>query len=78
MSTIWYSSLLEPHRPTKKLRTDSPGAGAARAAALAALARHDTSKATLMSHEPGAARHSTPISYDQLLVRGPWLGTCLA
>ena len=61
-----------------KLRTGSPGAGGAWAAALAALARHDASKATPMLREPGAARHSPPIPYDQLLVRGPWLGTCLA
>ena len=78
MSTTWYSSLLEPHRPTMKLRTGSPGAGGARAAALATLARHDASKATPTLCEPGAARHSPLIPYDQLLVRGPWLGTCLA
>ena len=59
-------------------RTGSLGAGGARAAALAALTRHDASKATLTLPESGAARHSPPISYDQLLVRGPWLGTCLA
>ena len=74
----WYSSLLEPHRPTMKLRTGSPGAGGARAAALTALARHDTSKATPTLREPGVACHSLPISYDQLLAQGPWLGTCLA
>ena len=42
------------------------------------LARHDASNATPTLREPGAARHSPPISYGQLLVRGPWLGTCLA
>ena len=40
MSTTWCSSLLEPHRPTMKLRPGSPGAGGVRAAALAALAKH--------------------------------------
>ena len=60
-----------------KSRPGSPGAGGALAAVLAALAGHDASKATPTLREPGAARHSPPISYDQLLVRGPWLGTCL-
>ena len=61
-----------------KLRTGSPGAGGAQAAALTVLARHDASKATPTLREPGAARHSPPISYDQLLAQGPWLGTYLA
>ena len=61
-----------------KLRPGSLGAGGVRAAALAALARHDTSKATPTLRESGAARHPPPISYDQLLAQGPWLGTCLA
>ena len=61
-----------------KSRPGSLGAGGAWAAALATLARRDASKATLTLREPGAARHSPPIPYDQLLVRGPWLGTCLA
>ena len=61
-----------------KLRPGSPGAGGVRAAVLAALAKHGTNKATPTLRKPGAARHSPPISYDQLLVWGPWLGTCLA
>ena len=67
MSTTWYSSLLEPHRSTVKLRTGSPGAGGVRAAALTALARHDASKTTPMLRESRAARRFLPISYDQLL-----------
>ena len=61
--------LLTPraHRPTMKLRTGSPGAGGARAAALTALAKHDTNKATPTLRESRAARHPPPISYDQLL-----------
>ena len=59
-------------------RTGSPGVGGARAAALTALAEHDTNKATPMLRESGAARHPPPISYDQLLAQDPWLGTCLA
>ena len=58
--------------------TGSLGAGGALAAALAALARHDASKTTPMLRESGAARRSPPISYDQLLAQGPWLGTYLA
>ena len=74
----WYFSHPEAHLPMTTSRIDSPGAGGARVAALAALARHDASKATPALREPGAARHSPPIPYDQLLVRGPWPGTCLA
>ena len=74
----WYSSLLEPHQPTTKSRTGSPGAGGAQAAALAALARHDTSKITPMLRKSRVTRRSPLISYDQLLAQGPWLGTYLA
>ena len=74
----WYSSLLEPHQPTMKSRTGSLGAGGARAAALAALARHDASNTTPTLRKSGATRRSPPISYGQLLAQGPWLGTCLA
>ena len=52
-----------------------PGTGGARAAALA---KHDMNKATPTLRESGATRHPPPISYDQLLAQGPWLGTCLA
>ena len=61
-----------------KLRTGSPGVGGAQAAALAALAKHDTNKATPTLRESRAARHPPLISYKQLLAQGPWLGTCLA
>ena len=74
----WYSSLLEPHHPTMKLRPGSPGAGGVRAVALTALAKHDTNKATPMLRKSRATRHPPLISYDQLLAQGPWLGTCLA
>ena len=67
----WYFSLLEPHQPTTKSRTSSPGAGGARAATLAVLARHDVSKITPTLCESRATRRSPPISYDQLLVQGP-------
>ena len=61
-----------------KLRPGSPGAGGVRAAVLAALAKHGTNKVTPTLRESGATRHPPPISYDQLLAQGPWLGTCLA
>ena len=61
-----------------KLRPGNPGAGGVRAAVLAALAKHGTNKATPTLRESGATRHPPPISYDQLLAQGPWLGTCLA
>ena len=61
-----------------KLRPGSPGAGGIRAAVLAVLAKHGTNKATPMLCESEATRHPPPISYDQLLAQGPWLGTCLA
>ena len=50
-----------------KSHPGSPGAGGVRAAALAALAKHDTNKATPTLRESGATRHPPPISYDQLL-----------
>ena len=78
MSTTWYFSLHEPHQPMTKSRTGSPGAGGAQAATLAVLARHDASKITPTLREARAARRSLPISYDQLLAQGPWLGTYLA
>ena len=59
-------------------RTGSPGAGGARAAALAVLAKHDASKTTPMLLESRTARRPLPTSYDQLLAQAPWLGTCLA
>ena len=58
-----------------KLRPGSPGTGDVRAATLA---KHGTNKATPTLRESGAPRHPPPISYDQLLAQGPWLGTCLA
>ena len=61
-----------------KLRPDSLGAGGVRAAILVALAKHGTNKATPTLRESRATRNPPPISYDQLLAQGPWLGTCLA
>ena len=74
----WYFSHPEPRLPMMTSRIGSPGAGGARLAVLAALARHDASMTTPTLRESGAARRSPPISYDQLLAQGPWLGTCLA
>ena len=72
--------LLTPRAPPSddEVTPGSPGAGVVRAAALAALAKHDTNKATPTLRESGAPCHPPPISYDQLLAQGPWLGTCLA
>ena len=75
---IWYSSHLEPHRPTTTSCTSSLGAGGAQAAALVALARHDAGETTPTPRELRATLHAPPESHTQLLVQSPWLGTYLA